>query len=313
MPREASALGRDRRGDRHASHPGAGIALQPRGERADPLAQDRRLEENRRCAEPAHGGGSVTVVRTALTVVLALTLLAAPRAADGQQAGKVYRIGYLTVPSRETAGAVANLHHIIKFARQEGTGVAAVDGCLRLAAVRADGRSQNVTITGVAHLFYHWNNVRAQCSLPDKAGFLAELRGAAGHPFVDLVAHSMTVRWSYPAFIWMLEPEELFDVVMGRVMIFAQFDIQDFIGRIEALGFKTSWVTSKQSAETKSFGGPIPGSPNAWALCVETGDFRMDYLVGFFGRLFTELMTPGDLLRMVRADIWAASPRTRSV
>jgi len=29
----------------------------------------------------------------------------------------------------------------------------------------------------------------------------------------------------------------------------------------------------------------------------------MDYLVGFFGRLFTELMTPGDLLRMVRADI----------
>jgi hypothetical protein len=29
----------------------------------------------------------------------------------------------------------------------------------------------------------------------------------------------------------------------------------------------------------------------------------MDYLVGFFGRLFTELMTPGDLLRMVRGDI----------
>ena len=28
----------------------------------------------------------------------------------------------------------------------------------------------------------------------------------------------------------------------------------------------------------------------------------MDYLVGFFGRLFTELMTPGDLLRMVRTD-----------
>jgi len=34
--------------------------------------------------------------------------LAAPLAAEGQQAGKVYRIGYLTVPSRESAQGVAN-------------------------------------------------------------------------------------------------------------------------------------------------------------------------------------------------------------
>jgi hypothetical protein len=210
---------------------------------------------------------------------------------------------FLTREVFEAQDYVRALHHIIKSAREKGAGVSAVDGCLRLAAVRADGRSQNVMITDVAHLFYHWNTLGARCALPDKAGFLAELRGAASHPFVDLVAHSMTVRWSYPAFIWMLKPEELFDVVMGRVMIFAQFDIQDFIGRIEALGFKTSWVTGKQSAEMKPLGGPIPGSPNAWALRVEAGDFKMDYLVGFFGRLFTELMTPGDLLRMVRADI----------
>jgi hypothetical protein len=84
---------------------------------------------------------------------------------------------------------------------------------------------------------------------------------------------------------------------MSRVLLFAQFDIEDFVGRIEALGFKTSWVTGKQATEMKPFGGPIPGSPNAWALRVEAGDF------GFFGRLFTELMTPGDLLRMVRGDI----------
>jgi hypothetical protein len=55
---------------------------------------------------------------------------------------------------------------------------------------------------------------------------------------------------------------------MGRVMILAQFDIQDFFGRVEAPGFKPSWVTGKQSADMKLFGGPIPGSPNAWALRV---------------------------------------------
>ena len=54
--------------------------------------------------------------------------------------------------------------------------------------------------------------------MPDKKGFIAKVDPAMARPSVDLVAHSMIVRWSYPAFIWMLEPEELFDVVMGRVM-----------------------------------------------------------------------------------------------
>ncbi|MGH2362398.1 MAG: hypothetical protein ACRDGM_17885 [bacterium] len=198
---------------------------------------------------------------------------------------------------------VPALHHVIKSAREKGIGVSAVDGSLRIVAVKVDESGRNAVMTGVAHLLYHLNNPSAVCALPDHTGFMAEVDPATARPFVDLVDHSMIVRWSYPAFIWGLEPEELFDVVMGRVLIFAQFDIQDFVRRVEALGFKTSWITGKQAAEMKAFGGPIPGSPNAWALRVEAGDFRMDYLVGFFGRLFTELMTPGDLLRMVRSDI----------
>jgi len=35
-------------------------------------------------------------------------MFATPLAGEAQQAGKVYRVGYLTVPSRETAGGVAN-------------------------------------------------------------------------------------------------------------------------------------------------------------------------------------------------------------
>jgi len=43
-----------------------------------------------------------------LAVCLVLSILAAPFVAEGQQAGKVYRIGYLTVPSRESAQGVAH-------------------------------------------------------------------------------------------------------------------------------------------------------------------------------------------------------------
>jgi putative ABC transport system substrate-binding protein len=54
---------------------------------------------SRHGAQPAYGGGSVRVVRDALTVVLALTLFAVPLAADAQQAGKVPRIGFLRLTS----------------------------------------------------------------------------------------------------------------------------------------------------------------------------------------------------------------------
>jgi putative ABC transport system substrate-binding protein len=56
----------------------------------------------------AHGGGNAIVIPTALAAVLTLVLLAVPPAAQTQQARKTYRVGYLTVPSRETAQGVAN-------------------------------------------------------------------------------------------------------------------------------------------------------------------------------------------------------------
>ncbi len=46
--------------------------------------------------------------RRALLVTLAGGILVAPLAVEARPTGKVYRIGYLTVPSRETAQGVAN-------------------------------------------------------------------------------------------------------------------------------------------------------------------------------------------------------------
>src|SRR5213593_4358995 len=46
--------------------------------------------------------------RRAFITIVGGSILAGPLAAVGQQAAKVYRVGYLTVPSRETAQGVAN-------------------------------------------------------------------------------------------------------------------------------------------------------------------------------------------------------------
>ncbi len=50
--------------------------------------------------------------RRAFIGTLAGGLLATPLAAEAQPAGKVWRIGYLTVPSRETAQGVANVFQL---------------------------------------------------------------------------------------------------------------------------------------------------------------------------------------------------------
>src|SRR5262245_14750165 len=72
---------------------------QPRGQWADQVAPARRLEEDRRCVESAHGGGGMTIRGVAFVAVLALSLLAAPLVAGAQQAGKVPRIGFLSLTS----------------------------------------------------------------------------------------------------------------------------------------------------------------------------------------------------------------------
>src|SRR4030095_7737672 len=58
------------------------------------VAPDRRMAEDRTVLSQAHGGGSMTI-RGALTVVLALGLLAASVPAGAEPPGKLYRIGIL--------------------------------------------------------------------------------------------------------------------------------------------------------------------------------------------------------------------------
>ena len=63
-----------------------------------------------RRAFPGDGGGPGRPVAARQDFLLGVAgaLLAAPLAARAQQAGKVYRLGYLTVPSRESTQEVAD-------------------------------------------------------------------------------------------------------------------------------------------------------------------------------------------------------------
>ena len=54
-----------------------------------------------------------------LIVILALGLLAVAVASDAQQAGKVYRIGYMSIPSRQSAADLID-HVFLPALRERG-------------------------------------------------------------------------------------------------------------------------------------------------------------------------------------------------
>src|SRR5262245_20401062 len=136
-------------------------AAAPRGERADQVAQDRRLAEDRRGVEPAHSGGGMMIRGVALLAVLAVSLLAAPLAADAQQAGKAPRIGFLSVTSP------SDRPHLLEAFRQRLRELGWVEG-------------QNIVID------YRYAEERVD-RLPDLAAELVRLKvdlivGSAGTP-----------------------------------------------------------------------------------------------------------------------------------
>ena len=82
---------------------GRRAAFQSRGQRADQVAQDRWLAEDRNRVPPAHPG-SMIVRRAASAAALALAIVTAPSVANTQPSPKIPRIGYLG-PVSPTEGA----------------------------------------------------------------------------------------------------------------------------------------------------------------------------------------------------------------
>ena len=79
--------------------------------RADQVAPNRRLAEDRRGAQPAHRSGGLMIRRAALAVALALGLLAAPYGVRGQTPGNVHRVGIIHVSGH---------HHVVVDGLRQG-------------------------------------------------------------------------------------------------------------------------------------------------------------------------------------------------
>jgi len=90
------------------------------------------------------------------------------------------------------------------------------------------------------------------------------------------------------------------DLVMGRITILVQFDIEAFFNLAGSSGLRLSWITGADSEKLREMSHIIPGSPNARGVRVEfPGGLAHTLMSGFFARAVSDLTPPAQLVRMI--------------
>src|SRR5208282_1965226 len=95
-------------------------------------------------------------------------------------------------------------------------------------------------------------------------------------PLVNLAVHNIQYVMSRSPLIWY--PKELvLDVVMGRISIFAQFDLDAFFKIAAKIGFDMILITGKEAEVGKrtKASGPMLEDPNAYGIKVKFSNGRV--------------------------------------
>jgi hypothetical protein len=196
----------------------------------------------------------------------------------------------------------AEIEQVHKRAKEKGTGALEISGRLRIFGIRED-RAKGHGRGMAAHQFFHMANRRARCAFSGdstEASRLEEQQNVKAVPyFVNLTDYNLNVPIADPIFVWR-DRDNVFDFVMGRVLIFVQFNFEAFFQLAQAHGIKIRWITDKEAEEIKKLFMRIPGT-DAWGVLAElpSGE-RMTLVGGFLGRPFTNCVPPKQLIQMIR-------------
>jgi len=201
----------------------------------------------------------------------------------------------------ETEGYFEAIHEICAGCRATGFSAAVLGGCLRMLGV-TDNERRRLSVGAASHVFYHLANPTVECQLKEGGNFQGELAAVEDSlGFTDLVEHNMESGWGMPIFLWGIDECERMDLIMGRITILVQFDIEAFFRLAESHGLKLSWIKGAQSEKLREMSHQLPGSPNSRGVRVEFPDGSRHTLVsGFFARAVSDLTPPAQLIQMIQ-------------
>jgi hypothetical protein len=118
-------------------------------------------------------------------------------------------------------------------------------------------------------------------------------------PLINLAAHNMAHVISRSPLIWY--PKELvLDVISGRVLVFAHFDLEVFFKMAKHAGFELTFITGKDVEGYMRSMGPMLERPDAYGVNVR---FPNGKILGFrpsvFRHVYSHLLHPIEILRLI--------------
>lgn len=120
-------------------------------------------------------------------------------------------------------------------------------------------------------------------------------------PLINLVVHNMTYAMSRSPLIWY--PKDLvLDVVMDRIRIYAQFDLEAFFKLAGKAGLELTLITGKEAEEGKrtKASGPMLENPKAYGVKVKFSNGNVLKLRSSLFRLvYSGLVSPNEILRII--------------
>jgi hypothetical protein len=187
------------------------------------------------------------------------------------------------------------LPDLVADARKDGISVFGVDGCLFLVGVSEKGMKMLGDLRRLPHWLYHFKHPDLECTREE-----IESLGKQ-YPLVNLAAHNMNYVMSRSPLIWY--PKDLvLDVVMGRILVYAQFDLDAFFQMAAEANIQLSLFTGKKTVKDKCLKLPhILQNPKAYGMKARFSNRRELKLVSsLLLSVYTQLAGPVEVIDFIK-------------
>jgi hypothetical protein len=152
------------------------------------------------------------------------------------------------------------LPDLVAEARKNGISIFGVDDCLFLVGVSEKGMKMLGDLKQLPHWVYHLKHPDLECKKEEIESLKKE------YPLINLAGHNMNHVMSRSPLIWY--PKDLvLDVVMERILIYAQFDLDVFFQMAADVNIQLSLITGKEAEEGRRRRlSPMLENPKAYGV-----------------------------------------------
>ena len=185
------------------------------------------------------------------------------------------------------------LPELIADVKLRGFAIQVIDDCLWLLGVSEKWLADFGGAEKLPHLLYHLKNPALQCQIEEIEALNQE------SPLINLAGHNMNHPLSRSPLIWY--PKDLvLDVVTGRIIIFAQFDLTAFFKVAKNAGYDLTLVTDKEVKNNMRASGPMLENPNAYGVKAKFSNGNsLIFRPSVFRAVYSNLVPPSEILRLI--------------